>query len=53
MNSGHGVLPMVCEPYRPVLLIDYVLGDPTRIKSVQLDTSVYIDHGNVRSLMFD
>jgi len=53
MNSGHGVLPMVYEPYRPVLLIDYVLGDPKRIKSVQLDTSVYIDHGDVRSLMFD
>ena len=52
---GHGVLPPVSEPYRPVLLIDFMMAEETRIKSsdrfIESDEKILIDLGKARDFI--
>lgn len=43
-NIGHGVLPIVQEPYRPVLLIDYMFANPKDVVNSS-DTQLLFDIG--------
>ena len=42
---GHGVLPAVKEPYRPLLLIDYLLANPSNIPGSS-DREIIVDLGS-------
>ena len=41
---GHGVLPSVVEPYRPILLVDYMLLDH-RESTIETDERIMLDLG--------
>ena len=47
---GHGVFPAVSEPYRPVLLIDFILMRPHN-EPVESSERILIDLGNARDFM--
>ena len=42
---GHGVLPSIQEPYRPVLLIDYLIANPKNIPNSS-DVEMIFDLGS-------
>ena len=55
-TCGHGVLPFVEEPYRPVLLIDFLLADNQNLKSEACKSSPFqqiIDLGKASNFYDD
>ena len=49
-NWGHGVLPGVTEPYRPILLIDYVIAKPKSLKESP-EFEIMVDLGSAEDLL--
>ena len=47
---GHGVSPAVVEPYRPVLLVDYVFRKSQSV-AVETDDRILINLGKARDVM--
>ena len=47
---GHGVFPAVSEPYRPVLLIDFMLMGQKN-EPVESDERILIDLGKARDFL--
>ena len=45
-NCGHGILPGVRDLYRPVLLLDYMCIDSSRLNSIQKTADLFVDYGN-------